>query len=87
MSISLADITIPTPAAYDSSDPAKQRENLCYVALQILAAAKSAEEPISINVDALQSAVEDLTFSGERIEIPALGIMLQKLGKTIAIQT
>jgi hypothetical protein len=40
--IDLADITIPTPAAYDSSDPNKQRENYYYMLNQIYSAAKTA---------------------------------------------
>lgn len=39
--ISLSDITIPEPHPYDAQDPQKQRENLAYVALQILTAAKA----------------------------------------------
>lgn len=85
MAIPLTNITIPTPAAYDAVDPTKQQENFYYVLNQILTAAKTAEESIDVNQSALTDAVADLTFSGERLEIPALGLMLQKLGKSLAI--
>jgi len=40
--VTLSGVTFPTPAPYDSKDPHKQRENLCYVALQILQAFQGA---------------------------------------------
>lgn len=85
MAIPLTNITIPTPAAYDAADPTKQQENFYYVLNQILTTAKTAGESIDVNQAALTEAVGDLSFSGERLEIPALGLMLQKLGKTLAI--
>lgn len=39
--VDLSTITIPTPAAYDSNDPNKQRENYYYVLNQIYTAAKT----------------------------------------------
>lgn len=72
MDISLENITIPTPAAYDSADPTKQSENFFYVLNQILATAKTAEEPITVNTAPLVQAVKDLMFNGFELSIPIL---------------
>ncbi len=93
MAIPLTSITIPTPQPYDAKDPTRQQEDYYYVWLQILQAAKTAGESVSLNpstslnVDLadLVQAVQDLAFTGEKIEMPALGLTLARLGKTLAI--
>ena len=61
--MTLTDITIPTPAAYDSADPHKQRENLCYVFLQLLTKMQTAGTDID-----LVGAVSALQFNGESLD-------------------
>ena len=93
MAIPLTTITIPTPQPYTKQDATRNNENYYYVWLQILQAAKDANESVTLNpstsltVDLadLTQAVQDLTFTGEKIEIPALGMTLAKLGKTLSI--
>jgi hypothetical protein len=40
--LTLSGVAFPTPAPYDSKDPTKQLENLCYVLLQVLQAVQGA---------------------------------------------
>lgn len=95
MAVPLTTITIPTLQPYDPEHPDRNRENYAYVQIQLLQAAKDAGESVSFNTSAeltvdltdLIAAIEDLSFTGERIDIPALGIILQRLGKTLAIIT
>ena len=83
--VSLATITIPTPEPYDSQYPHRQQENYLYVWLQILDQAKQGGESISLSDADLTEAVQDLAFTGEKITIPALGIVLSKIGKSLSI--
>jgi len=55
--ISLSDVTIPTPAAYDSNDPNQQRENYYYVINQIYSLAKTAgdDDPFGIRAALTES--------------------------------
>ena len=60
----LTQITIPTPQPYEKNNDNRQRENLCYVLLQMLAQAKSAGfvfreyQPASVCMTADLSGVE-----------------------------
>jgi hypothetical protein len=78
MAIPLTPITIPTPAPYYDKDPHKQRENYYYVWLQILQAAKTAGESVSLNpstaltvdLSELTQAVKDLLLNGYELSVP-----------------
>jgi hypothetical protein len=80
MAIPLTTITIPTPQPYDEKDPERQRENYFYVWLQILQAAKTAGESVSLNpstslsidLSDLVQAVKDLAFNGYEFSLPGL---------------
>jgi hypothetical protein len=65
----LTTVTIPTPEPYDASNPDKQRENLCYVVLQILLAAKTNNESVSLDTDAL-------TFNGQVLDLGFLRVTM-----------
>ena len=71
--INLSEVTIPTPAAYDSEDPFKQQENLAYVKLQILTLLKTAGGKVADSndlveaVNALQNNEQKIDLQGQRI--------------------
>lgn len=70
--IDYADLTIPTPAAYDPENPTKQQENLAYVQLQIYALKQAAgfQETESAGTDpALLDAIRALAFQDTAIEL------------------
>lgn len=48
--VDLSLVTFPTPQPYDANDPHQQRENWCYVLLQIMSIAKATGDidPIGI---------------------------------------
>ncbi len=93
MAIPLTNITIPTPQPYDKQSPTRQQEDYYYVWLQIMQTAKAAGESVtlnpstSLNVDLaeLVTAIKDLACTGERIEIPTLGLKLVRIGKTLTL--
>jgi hypothetical protein len=71
-------IDIPTPTPYDRDDPLKQTENLSYVLLQILAAAKTA----AIDLDIID-AVKSLQFN--QINIDLGDVKITMTGKSTEI--
>lgn len=87
MPIPLTTITVPTPEPYNSSYPHQQQENFFFVLLQIFDQAKQAGDSITLSNADLTEAVQDLAFTGGKIEVPALGITLSKIGKTLSITT
>lgn len=69
--LSLTHITIPTPEPYNKSKSDQQRENLAYVALQVLQEAKQDGFTLS---DGLVTAIESLTLAGSGGEVDLSGI-------------
>lgn len=77
--MTLANITIPTPEPYNSDDPLKQHENLCYAILQLL------QELQTNNIDIdIVKALRDLQFNGLTVDVPNL-LQLRYDGKTASI--
>lgn len=93
--ITFSSLTIPTPEPYDKQSPTKQQENYYYVMNQILAQMKangetkdinpSSSQTVNVDLTDLIAAVQDLAFTGEKIELPALGLRLEKIGKTLSL--
>lgn len=77
--IDFSTITVPTPAAYDSANPHQQRENLCYVLLQILAQCSG-----TMDID-LAEQIGGLAVTGETFEMP--GFKVKRSGRVISIVT
>lgn len=74
--VELSSITVPTPEPYDDKDPDRQRENLAYVALQVIAQMQAHSMTVSaamLNGDLVQ-ALEDLQYQGVVLE--AQGVQL-----------
>lgn len=94
VTINSAQITVPTPGPYDSTDPDKQRENLAYVALQLCSLAKQAgvkltytddATPVGLRLDGVALAVRDLQYNDQVIDLGALKIIFS--GRTVSIET
>jgi len=93
--VDLTQLTIPTPEPFDKTQPERQRENLAYVGMQILSLFKQAGVTISskivdgsmtIDVDGLTQAVNDLQFQGIILDSNGTQIYLtRKSGGTITI--
>lgn len=89
----LTNITIPTPQPYDKNDSNRQRENYYYVMLQLLGVAKTNGETVSFNpssslsvdVDAIVQALQDLQYNGEIIDLGELRIRLEGRVKSLGI--
>jgi hypothetical protein len=79
MTIDFDAITWPTPAAYDSADPHKQRENLAYVWLQILSQCAG-----TLDVD-VADALKALQFNNATIRTGAgLEIILTNAAASVS---
>lgn len=76
--MTLENITIPTPAPYDSDDPLQQTENLCYVILQVLQKIQTAQLDIDV-VDAIKA----LSFNGQEVDFGTFRVRFD--GKTASI--
>ncbi len=64
----LTQLTIPTPQPYNDKKPTQQLENLCYVALQMIAQAKQAGFVIREN----QATVLDVNLTGVETKLEEL---------------
>ena len=69
-------ITVPTPAAYDSADPNKQRENFYYVMNQILNQLSG-----EIDID-LAEQIGSLAVTGGSFELP--GLTIKRSGRVVS---
>lgn len=95
VTITSAQITVPTPEPYDSADPDKQRENLAYVALQLCSLAKQAGvkltytdddvTPVGLRLDGVALAARDLQYNDQVIDLGAFKIILS--GRTVSLGT
>ena len=78
MAIPLTTITVPTPQPYTKHEPTRNAENYYYVWLQILQAAKTAGESVTLNpstsltvdLSELTQAVKDLLLNGYELSVP-----------------
>ena len=94
--ILFASLTVPTPEPFDRATPTKQQENFFYVMNQIFAELKanseekllnpSTSQTVNVDLTELVKAVQDLTVTGETLTLPALGITLTRIGKTLTAQ-
>lgn len=71
--IDFSTITVPTPAAYDSADPHKQRENFYYVMNQILAQFNTDSVVLDIDVT---GAIVPLQFNNATVHWGELSITM-----------
>lgn len=69
--LDISPISIPTPEPYDDQNPERQRENLAFVALQIIQLLHAQQPVLSVGDDLVQ-AVRDLQFSTAHIKIGEL---------------
>jgi hypothetical protein len=76
MTIDFDTITVPTPAAYDSADPHKQRENFFYVLNQILDQCSG-----EIDID-LAEQIGSLAVTGGTFELP--GLRITRSGRVVS---
>jgi hypothetical protein len=83
--MTLSGVTFPTPAPYDSKDPNKQRENLCYVLLQVLQSFQSAgfkfgdvDKATKDGVD-IKTAITNLSLSVPPADMTAIVQALKDL--------
>lgn len=69
----LTQVTVPTPQPYDANDPTRQVENLCYVALQLLALAKDAEFVVRDNLAGVETKLDELKWNTILLDLWPLG--------------
>lgn len=90
--IDLSTITIPSPQAYASDEPTRNQENYHNVLLQMLTQAKANSEPyelgaetasLTVDLSALITAVQDLKFNGQEIDLGVIRIILD--GQTLSV--
>lgn len=67
--LTLDNVTLPLPEPYDSAQPAQQRENLCYVLLQILQGLKAAQSTVDIG-----EAIRALAYNWAELEVGDVAI-------------
>lgn len=86
----LSQVTIPTPQPYDNKDANKQRENLCYVLLQVVSQAKQAgftltdtQVSLTVDVTGIEDALRDLKYNSEVLDLGPIKIYLT--GKTLSL--
>lgn len=78
--ITCATLIVPTPEPYNETAPNKQRENLAYVALQMIGQMQQTGDVIE---PGLTQAVQDLKYNGQIIDLGPLKIQLT--GQTLSI--
>ena len=77
----LTQVTIPTPQPYDDKDENRQRENLCYVALQMLSQAKQAgfvfqdsqTAVMNVNLEGVETKLDELKWNTIILDLWPLG--------------
>lgn len=67
--IDLTGITIPTPTPYSATDPQQQRENLCYVLLQVLQKFQAAETDVDVVTALKDLQFENITFTFGNLKV------------------
>lgn len=80
--IDFSSLTIPTPGPYQDTNPHRQRENLCYVLLQILGQLNTNAVELP-DIDVVK-ALKDLQFNHIVFDLGAIRIILD--GRTVTFE-
>jgi hypothetical protein len=85
--VDLSQLTIPTPEPFDKSQPERQRENLAYVAMQVLDLFKQAGVQISSRgLDgSISQGLLDLQYEGVVLDLGPIKVI--KTHKTGGVLT
>jgi hypothetical protein len=73
-SFGLTGITVPTPEPYNDENVHKQRENLAYVVLQMIAQAK--QEGFTISDSGIEDAIKTLQWNTVMLDLGPIKILL-----------
>jgi hypothetical protein len=87
ITLDFSQLTIPTPEPYDGGAKDKQRENLAYVVLQLIALAKQSGVKLTytdvdtppttgLRLDGIELATKELIWNGQTIDLGPFKIIL-----------